>query len=118
MDARTSHWQSRGPRVSCRVMLERRVGCTFGATASPPHGPVYYVSPLLEQAGVRHAFSTRLGGVSAAPFDSLNLGNPTGCAVQDDDPHIRENYRFLQTAIGCSSHTRLWLQQVHGGAVA
>jgi YfiH family protein len=82
------------------------------------HGPIYYTSPLLTRAGVSHAFSTRLGGLSPAPFDSLNLGNPNGCAVQDDYERIYDNYRLLQSAIGCASHTRLWVHQVHGGDVA
>jgi hypothetical protein len=90
-------------------MLQRRVS---------PQGPVYYVSPLLERAGVPHAFSTRVGGLSPAPFDSLNLGNPNGCAVQDNYERIYENYRLLQSAIGCGAHTRLWVHQVHGADVA
>lgn len=36
-------------------------------------GLVYYESPLLRSAGLPHAFTTRLGGVSAPPFDSLNF---------------------------------------------
>ncbi|HEX3358949.1 MAG TPA: peptidoglycan editing factor PgeF [Tepidisphaeraceae bacterium] len=90
-------------------MLERR---------TTSQGLVYYVSPLLERVGVKHAFSTRIGGVSPPPFDSMNLGNPGGCAVQDDDHHIAQNYRLLQSAIGCADHTRLWVHQVHGGNVA
>ena len=31
-------------------------------------------SSLLDGSGVRHGFSTRIGGVSPAPWDSLNLG--------------------------------------------
>jgi YfiH family protein len=80
-------------------------------------GVVYYASPLLEAAGVPHAFSTRLGGVSPAPFDSMNLGNPSGCATQDEDGRIHENYRRLQQAIGCESRPRCWAHQVHGGDV-
>src|SRR3954465_2807200 len=80
-------------------------------------GLVYYISPLLEQAGVRHAFSTRIGGMSAVPFDSLNLGNPSGCQQQDDDELIQSNYRRLQAAIGCGSSNRCWVHQVHGGEV-
>jgi YfiH family protein len=89
-------------------MLQRRSSST---------GCVYYLSPLLVQIGVPHAFSTRIGGVSAAPFDSLNLGNPSGCDRQDDDAHIQENYRRLQQAIGCESRTRCWVHQVHGSIV-
>jgi len=81
-------------------------------------GPVYYVSPLLEQVGVPHAFSTRVGGLSPAPFDSLNLGNPSGCDVQDDYDRIYENYKRLQSAIGCGDTRRLWVHQVHGAVVA
>jgi YfiH family protein len=89
-------------------MLERRI-C--------PNGVAYYASPLLGAAGAPHAFSTRLGGVSPPPFDSMNLGNPSGCAAQDDDARIRENYRLLQTAIGCGTRERCWVHQVHGGGV-
>jgi hypothetical protein len=79
--------------------------------------PVHYTSPLLTAAGVRHAFSTRIGGVSPPPFDSLNLGNPSG-GTQDDWSRIYENYRRLQSAIDCPSHNRLWVHQIHGAGVA
>ena len=39
-------------------------------------------------SGVRHGFSTRTGGVSPAPWDSLNLGVGRG----DDMDRVRENY--------------------------
>jgi YfiH family protein len=89
-------------------MLQRR---------SIPDGPVFYASPLLEAAGVPHAFSTRIGGISLAPFDSLNLGNPSGCERQDDDARIQENYRRLQSAIGHRDTNRCWVHQVHGAEV-
>ena len=82
-----------------------------------PNGVTYYASPLLDRIGVPHAFSTRLGGVSAAPFDSLNLGNPNGCAVQDDYEHVRENYRRLQAAAGCPDRELCHVHQVHGAAL-
>ena len=89
-------------------MLERRVS---------PQGPVYYISPSLQRLGVSHAFSTRLGGVSPPPFDSLNLGNPSGCAVQDDYERIYENYRSREMAIGCDGKTRLWVHATSLGGV-
>jgi len=79
--------------------------------------PAYLVSPLLTRAGVRHCFSTRVGGVSRSPFDSLNLGNPGG-DIQDDWANIHENYRRLQQAIACNDLPRCWVHQVHGGDVA
>jgi len=78
---------------------------------------VTYQSPLLRGLKVAHAFSTRIGGVSPAPFDSLNLGNPSGCDTQDPDPNLVENYRRLQTAIGLANAPRAWVRQVHGRMV-
>lgn len=76
-----------------------------------------YESPLLADAGVPHAFSTRLGGVSEGPFASLNLGNPAGQPLQDSHENIAENYRRLQAAIGCADRARLYGHQVHGATV-
>ena len=89
-------------------MLERR---------SAANGVVYYASPLFERASIPHAFSTRIGGLSPAPFDSLNLGNPSGCDVADDYERIGENYRRLAVACGCPTGEVLRVHQVHGGVV-
>ena len=89
-------------------MLERR----------ETNGVVYYASPLLGRAGVPHGFATRIGGASPAPFDSLNLGNPSAGDVRDDWDRVHENYRRLQSAIGWLGRERAWVHQVHGGDVA
>jgi YfiH family protein len=89
-------------------VLQRRVSQT---------GIVYFISPLLERVGVPHGFSSRVGGVSIAPFDSLNLGNPSGVEKQDEWERIHENYRRLQIAIGFAGKQRCWVHQVHGGDV-
>jgi copper oxidase (laccase) domain-containing protein len=81
------------------------------------NGVVYFASPLLETAQVPHAFSTRIGGLSPVPFDSLNLGNPSGCDVADDYERIWENYRLLATASGCGSLELMRVHQVHGPRV-
>ncbi|MGB7160882.1 MAG: peptidoglycan editing factor PgeF [Tepidisphaeraceae bacterium] len=86
-------------------------------TRTSPSGVVYYGSRLLDAVGVPHAFSTRLGGVSPAPFDSLNLGNPSGCDTIDDGERIERNYALLQDAIGCGGMPRCRLHQVHGAVV-
>jgi YfiH family protein len=82
-----------------------------------PSQVVTYVSPLLQQVGVPHAFSTRIGGGSPPPFDSLNLGNPNGCKIQDARERIRENYVRLLDAAGCADRPLTYLHQVHGGTV-
>lgn len=81
------------------------------------NGVVTYVSPLLRDLGVPHAFSTRIGGISPKPFDSLNLGNPSGCDVRDDSERIRRNYRLLLRAAGCEGRELLAVHQVHGGDI-
>lgn len=59
------------------------------------------------------AFSTRRGGVSAAPFDTLNLGRLT-----DDDPaHVDENRRLLCTELGTESERLCFGRQVHSADV-
>ena len=78
---------------------------------------VAYVSPLLRGAGVPHAFSTRLGGVSGGPFASLNLGNPAGSPQQDDPANIARNYRLLREAVGCPDRRLVFAHQVHGACV-
>src|SRR6478672_4060098 len=77
----------------------------------------YYASPLLERLGVPHAFSTRTGGVSRSPFDSLNLGIAGDAAVRDSSDNLEENYRRLRAAVGCAEHGRCWVRQVHGADV-
>ncbi len=79
---------------------------------------VYYASALLEAIGVRHAFSTRIGGISPPPFDSLNLGNPNGCEVQDDYDRIWANYSLLLSCIGCPTEPPLRVHQVHGNEIS
>lgn len=59
------------------------------------------------------AFSTRLGGVSEAPFDSLNLGRLT----QDGPERVAENRRRLCTAAGSDPAALAFNRQVHGADV-
>ena len=82
------------------------------------NGVVFYSSTMLARSGARHAFSTRIGGISPAPFDSLNLGNPSGCDSQDNYDHIWENYRLLQHAVGGAVERPCRVHQVHGAGVA
>lgn len=70
-------------------------------------------STLLDQHGFRHGFATRLGGVSRAPRDTLNVGYHVG----DDEDAVRENRKRFLRAIGLT-HDRLFEQrQVHGTAI-
>ena len=71
------------------------------------NGLVFLTSPLLSR--VRHAFSTRQGGVSSAPWDSLNLGVGRG----DDPAAVAENYRRFCGAVGLDEKRVVLSKQVH-----
>ena len=62
---------------------------------------------------VRAAFTLRMGGVSAAPFDSLNVGAHVG----DAGAAVAENRRRVRTQLRLPAEP-LWLEQVHGTEVA
>lgn len=62
-------------------------------------------SPLL--SGFPHGFTTRSGGASRAPFDSLNLGTSVG----DDPEHVAENWAILERETGLRFAR---VKQVHG----
>jgi YfiH family protein len=64
-----------------------------------------------ELPGATAAFSTRLGGVSEPPFDTLNLGRLTG------DPGVRENRHRLAAALGINPDGVLIGRQVHEAEV-
>ena len=74
-------------------------------------GPVWYEA---RGDGWRAAFSTRLGGCSAAPFDSLNLGVSTA-----DEPSCvwRNRVAFAQAA-GVAADDLVVAGQVHGTTIA
>jgi YfiH family protein len=67
-----------------------------------------------ELPGARAAFSTRLGGISEGPYESLNLAILTG----DDRDRVRENRHRLATALGLDPTGVLIGRQVHGPEVA
>ncbi|MCT4715292.1 polyphenol oxidase [Enterobacteriaceae bacterium H18W14] len=62
--------------------------------------------------GVGACSSTRIGGVSHAPYDSLNLGAHCG----DNLEHVEENRRLFYAAADLPSKP-VWLEQVHGTTV-
>jgi polyphenol oxidase len=66
------------------------------------------------KSGARAAFSTRLGGVSEGPFESLNLGRLTG----DLPDAVRQNRHRLAAAIEIDPELVLIGRQVHGAEVA
>ena len=65
-------------------------------------------------AGVDALVSTRLGGVSPPPYDSLNIGPRVG----DDPANVLANRERLLAAFGSELGRSVWCRQVHGDRVA
>ncbi|MBI0300623.1 peptidoglycan editing factor PgeF [Streptomyces sp. PRKS01-29] len=65
-------------------------------------------------SGAHFAFTDRWGGVSAAPYDELNLGG----AVGDDPQAVRTNRELAAKAMGLDPAAVVWMNQVHGRDVA
>lgn len=68
--------------------------------------PIDVVAPL----GVDAFVTDRFGGVSAAPYDELNLALHVG----DDLDDVAENRRRVGAAIGVSDDELVTVRQVHG----
>ncbi len=71
-----------------------------------------YIRPEIfkESKEIVAGFSTRVGGVSLSPYDSLNLGLST----KDEKEHVLTNRRRLFEAVGFSVDDLAITGQVHG----
>lgn len=74
---------------------------------SAPFASDWLVPQWPAPAGVRAVCTTRAGGVSAPPYDTLNLGTHVG----DDAACVARNRALLQAALGARP---VFLNQVHG----
>ena len=73
-------------------------------------GAAYLTAPNIP---ARHAFSTRLGGVSTGVLESLNLSVRRG----DTPENVRENWRRLGAAAGLDLTRAVYARQVHSADV-
>jgi len=77
-------------------------------------GVVFYTSELLDRAGIKHGFFTRLGGISTGQFESLNFKNRIG----DKPQHVAENRRRACESIGVDATRLVFLNDLaHGNSV-
>ncbi|ARP69786.1 laccase domain-containing protein [Streptomyces pluripotens] len=65
-------------------------------------------------SGAHFAFTDRWGGVSAAPYEELNLGG----AVGDAAGAVRDNRELAAQSLGLDHARVVWMNQVHGADVA
>ena len=69
---------------------------------------------VISASGAHFAFTDRWGGVSAAPYEELNLGG----AVGDDPDAVRTNRELAAKSLGLDPVRVVWMNQVHGADVA
>lgn len=75
----------------------------------------YLLSPLLKEAGVKHCFTTRLGGVSKEEhLSSMNLGTSRG----DNEEFVKTNVNIVCTALSFTEENLSRTNQVHENKVA
>lgn len=73
---------------------------------------IYFQFPdLSRHKPLAHGIFTRLGGVSAAPYDTLN----TSYQTEDPSENVGKNLRILSDVIG--SERLIFMDQVHGEEV-
>ncbi|MET9376412.1 peptidoglycan editing factor PgeF [Streptomyces sp. NPDC002992] len=72
------------------------------------------IEKLEPVSGAHFAFTDRWGGVSAVPYEELNLGG----AVGDDAEAVRTNRELAAKALGLDPGRVVWMNQVHGADVA
>jgi YfiH family protein len=68
---------------------------------------------LLADAGVRHAYFTRRGGVSDGLFHALNCGFASG----DSEGRVAENRAIAMARLGARGDRLVTCRQVHGACV-
>ncbi|MCB0113201.1 MAG: laccase domain-containing protein, partial [Caldilineaceae bacterium] len=78
------------------------------------NGVVSYTFESLTDFPVRAHVSTRHGGVSPAPWTSLNFSITRG----DEPDRVQENFARFCAAVGVDPVARVRTRQVHGTAVA
>lgn len=73
------------------------------------NGVVFLTFPKLVKAGVKHGFSTRLGGVSTGVLGTMNLSFTRG----DLRENVQENFRRIADAIGFEADKLVFSAQIH-----
>ena len=76
--------------------------------------PLFRFEHLPENGRLQHAIFSRQGGVSPAPYDSLNLS----VSVPDDNENVYANRRRAYGIYGRNMDTVVQAHLVHGNAVA
>ncbi|RKD34312.1 peptidoglycan editing factor PgeF [Thermohalobacter berrensis] len=75
------------------------------------NGVKYYTIPSFDETGlIKHMFTTRIGGVSPKPYDSLNLG----FNLEDEKENVLKNYKIVSDVMEVSLDSCVLSDQTHG----
>ncbi|MDE0043640.1 MAG: laccase domain-containing protein, partial [Candidatus Poribacteria bacterium] len=74
---------------------------------------IFRFKNLSKKGGINHFVSTRIGGLSLPPYESLNLGFHVGDAPET----VLKNRERLAAAIKISLSKFTLARQIHGAAV-
>ncbi|KKO20602.1 MAG: peptidoglycan editing factor PgeF [Candidatus Brocadia sp.] len=75
--------------------------------------PLWFFQNLLHDKEIQHFVSSRTGGLSRWPYDSLNLGFHVG----DNPETVHKNRQRLAVSVGIPLDNFTFARQVHGGNV-
>lgn len=93
-------------RKPCPAAGKKRDGVAFRERCGVP----FLAFPALEDTGmVKHAFSTRMGGVSEGKFSTMNFTFTRG----DNPEHVMENYRRMAAALEVDTERMVLSWQTH-----
>lgn len=73
------------------------------------NGICYITFPSLDKAGVKNAFTTRIGGVSTGIYSSMNMSFSRG----DNEDAVIENYRRICGVLGTDYRRCVLSKQTH-----
>lgn len=76
--------------------------------------PIYQATAIAALPGIVQGFTTRQGGVSATPYDSLNLGSHVGDNLGD----VLANRQRVWAKVGFAESDVALAEQVHGDGIA
>lgn len=76
----------------------------------------YYQSRLFNEFGIKHAFFTRIGGVSEGAFESLNFAEGVG-ELRDSEENVMNNYQIATEVFGLNKGDICRTYQTHTSLV-
>ena len=76
------------------------------------NGAEYFTSPLFDSFNVSHMFTTKNGGVSSGPFESLNMSPGKG-QIKDIRENVEHNHEMVANALGFSYSDIFRTHQMH-----